>query len=93
MANQLTVNPWIIDTPGAGTLFAGANKIKSVRWVGATTAAHAAEIQDTAGNVRWSSVAAGANNLEIDEVSEQNYYTGIKVPTLQSGKLYIELAL
>jgi len=91
MANQTTANPWVIDTPGAAVLYEGPNRIKGVRWVGATTAGHAAEITDTAGTVRWSSVAQGANNVEIDEVDERQPYTGIKVPTLGSGKLHIEL--
>jgi len=92
MANQTTTDPWVIDTAGAGVLFAGRNRIKGVRWVGGTTAGHAASITDTAGNVRWASVCPGANNVEIDEVDEREYRTGIVVPTLASGVLYIEFA-
>jgi hypothetical protein len=90
MANDLTKNPLIIDTAAPTVLLPATQpmRVKSVRWVGATTAGHLAEIQDANNNVLWSSVAAGANNVE-GELEEVWWREGMKVPTLQSGVLYI----
>lgn len=88
MANVQNSDIWIVDT-AASTMVDSRNvKVKSVRWVGATTAGHAAEIQGVDNRVLWSSVAAGANNVE-SELVERWWMGGFKVPTLASGKLYI----
>jgi len=68
-------------------------RIKSIRWVGATTAGHAAEVQDGGGEIIWSSLASGANYVESDLIENiHTHWVGLKVPTLASGKLYIEYA-
>lgn len=92
MANDLTSNPWIIDTAGAGVISSERLRVKGVRWAEATTAAHVAEIQDKNGKVKWRSVASGVNYVESDLIeSLGGDWDGIKVPTLGSGKLYIQL--
>lgn len=88
MPNDLTGNPLIIDTPGATVLY-GQIKVKSIRWVGATTAGHVVEIQEPDGDVLWRSLASGANHVEADLI-ERWWHDGFKVPTLGSGVLYIE---
>jgi hypothetical protein len=93
MANDLTKNPWLIDTPGATTLTTERLYVKGVRWVGASTAGHQAVIQDRNSRVVWESVASGADHVESDLIETPDAgWDGMKVPTLQSGKLYIELA-
>jgi hypothetical protein len=90
MANDLTKNPWRVDTPGASVLAADRIYVKGVRWVGATTAGHEAIIQDKNNRNVWRSLAAGANNVESDLIeSIPGYWDGMKVPTLGSGELYI----
>lgn len=89
MANDLTADPWIVDTAGAGVLSTNKIYIKSVRWVGGTTAGHTAVIHDQKSNIIWSSVASGANYVE-SEIIEQ-WIDGLIVPTLASGTLYIQI--
>ncbi len=94
MANDFTSNPWIIDTAGSTVLCTDLIRVKGVRWVGGTTAGHAATITDKAGKVKWTSLASGANNVEGDDINSppQGWnWDGLIVPTLASGKLYIEL--
>lgn len=93
MANDLTKNPWIIDTAGAGALTTLNAKIKGFRWVSAAAAAgHACVVQDQNSRTIWESVAAGANHVDADTFDSTDTVSGIKVPTLASGKLYIEFA-
>jgi hypothetical protein len=92
VANALTVNPLKIDTSGAGLLLASNLYVKSIRWVGATTAGHLASVTDKNDVVVWSSVAAIAtNNSEAEQIDANKPWKGLKVPTLQSGVLYITL--
>jgi hypothetical protein len=88
MPNDLTISPWIVDTPGAGVLSSDVLAIETVRWVGATTAGHVAEITNAADRMVWRSVAAGANHVEAEWLNAM-LWTGLKVPTLGSGVLYI----
>lgn len=92
MANSVTAtNPrhHIIDTADAGLIVSVSTVIKRVRWTGATTAGHQAVIQDASNRVVWESVAPAANYVEVDEVMDLAR-GGYKVPTLGSGKLYIQ---
>lgn len=89
MANDVTATPLKLDT--AGVIYAKGNIIRprSVRWVGATTAGHAAILEDGAGRVVWHSVASGANFVDVDR--PENFWDGLEVATLQSGTIYIEV--
>jgi len=88
MANALTDKVWVIDT--AESLTTDPVYIKKIRWSGATTAGHTAIIHDQAGKVVWSSVAAGANNVEAEQI-ESHVINGLDVDTLASGTLYITI--
>jgi hypothetical protein len=87
-----TTNTWVIDTAGAGVIDSRHLKISSIRWVGATTAGHQVVVNDAAGGRVWSTVAAGANNVEANFMGEEKWANGLIVPTLQSGYLEIILA-
>jgi hypothetical protein len=88
MANQLTGNPIIIDTPGAGVLLTQALDIMMIKWVSASgVAGHLAVVQDKNGVVKWKSVCNGANYSESDFIDCDS--SGLIVPTLGSGELYI----
>lgn len=92
MANDLTKQPWMVDTAAGTVLTTERLKVKGVRWVGATTAGHQAVITDRNSRTVWESVAAGANHVESDLIeSEDPGWDGLRVPTLGSGRLYIEL--
>ena len=93
MANDTTVNPWKIDTASGTAITTDLVRVRGVRWVGATTAAHTAVIQNAAGKVMWTSVANAANYVEADGLGMTGMnMQGMIVPTLASGILYIELA-
>ena len=89
MANDLTQNPLILDTAATTLLQDGPCFIKSVRWVNATTAGHTAVLQDAESNVWWDSIASGANYVEEDMI--ERWVTGIRLTTIGSGKVYVEL--
>lgn len=92
MANDLTRTPLKIDTAGSSMIRSGPVRVRSVRWVGATTAGHQAVIQDSDGRVLWESVAGGANNVEAEDI-DRDWPRGFKVPTLGSGTLYIDVTI
>ena len=71
MANDLTTNPWRIDTAAAGLIVLGSIFIKGMRWVAPGAAAgNACIVQDTNSKTKWESVAAGPNHVEADEVED-----------------------
>lgn len=96
MANDLTNNPWVIDTASATALTAMRARVTTIRWVGATDAGHTAVITNAAGKVIWAGNAGSADHSE--DAQTPGYRTrgldtaGLVVPTLGSGKLYITLA-
>ncbi len=81
---------WVIDTAAATVIDAKRLKIRSIRWVGATTAGHTAELTDKTGARIWSAVAADVNNEE--EVYRDQWVDGLICPTLQSGVLEVVTA-
>jgi len=93
MANDLTRNPLVIDTASGTALTTDARRIKKIRWVNGTTAGHQVILQDQYGNLFWESRAAGADYVEESDFtfnkSNSAVLSGIKVPTLDSGKLEI----
>lgn len=99
MANDLTGNPWVIDTASSTPVTTEDVYLDAIRWVGATTAGHQAVVKDNKGtpDTIYEGLANGANF--IDERSFGAEYSGprrvvggLAVTTLGSGKLYIYLA-
>lgn len=93
MANDLTGNPWVIDTPAV--LTTDLTRVRGIRWVGATTAGNGVVIKDSLGRTLWESAAAGLNNVESDHVNVIGpgwNWRGITVTDLAAGRLYLELA-
>ncbi len=91
MANDVTDSPFIIDTAGPGDIVSYSFRVRGIRWVGATTAGHTVSITDSNDVVKWESEAAGANHTEADTIADEKLWKGLRVPTLASGKLYIEV--
>ena len=90
MANDLTQNPWKIDTAGAGIISAMNLYVKSLRWVGATTAGHTVTVKDSAGKVKYTSMASGANYVENALIENNVRWNGLIVDVLASGIIYLE---
>lgn len=94
MANDVTSNPWILDSLGAVT--ADPIRVKEVRWVGSTTAGHQAVINDKNGKLKWESLAGGGNNVEesLPNIDRRipTTWDGLTVATLGSGKLEVYYA-
>jgi hypothetical protein len=91
MANVTTGNPFIIDTATATAIIASDRfQLLAVRWVSGSTG-NVCTIQDAAGTTRWESVGEVANfvdDTEFPDELELNF-NGLKVPTLDSGKVYL----
>lgn len=92
MANDLTDNPWIIDT--AATLDSGTAglRISHIKWVNPSgVAGDACVIQNGAGTrVTWEAVCPGGNfDADIDFGERGLATRGIKVSTLSRGRLYL----
>ena len=76
---------------GATVIYDKAIKVSTIHWVSAAAGVgDVAEIQAPDGNVLWSAIAPGpffdSGLQEIDHW----WNTGFKVPTLDSGTLYID---
>ena len=92
-----SLNPWVVDTPtttwvvGNPLMIEDDVIVSTVRWVGASDAAHSAIIKDRSGNTVWESTAAAADDREESQpmsmVSQR--WKGFVVTTLGSGRLYI----
>ena len=94
MSNDLTEKPYIIDTASATLLSAQRLKIASIRWnAPSASAGHAVSVQTALGRVLWASVATGANYAEAESWPYESplIADGLKVPTLGSGTLYINV--
>ena len=90
MANNLANNPYVIDTPGAGVLYARLLDVYLIRWVSpGAVAGHQCIITDQNNNPKWETVAPGPNYAEADHLDALEAWNGLIVPTLSSGKLYI----
>lgn len=92
MANDVTSNPIIIDTAAATALTSYAFTATKIRWVGATTAGHQAIVQNGNGIVKFSAEAVGANYTESEHFDPPLIFSGLIVPTLSSGTIYIYVA-
>jgi len=91
MANALRDHVWYIDTAGASAVTTDDVYVDAVRWVGATTNGHQAQITGVTVNaIMWESKAATAT-LGTDHESRVDFALrgGFKVAKLDSGVLYI----
>lgn len=93
MSNVITGNPLVIDTAASTTVTDYTFTVWAIRWVGGTTAGHTISVQDKNGNVKYASVATGANYVEeshlVSPKNESLIFDGLKVPTIGSGIIYI----
>jgi len=87
MANDLTGNPWVIDTAGALTSLEV--RIDRIAWKNATTLNHTVLIVDGSGKMIFEDFASGATYNTSEPRGRT--YSGVTVSTLNSGKLYIDI--
>jgi hypothetical protein len=91
MANDLTGNPWKVDTASATAIWSGNVWIKRLVWHEPTTSGHTLSITDAAGRVVWAKTAlAGGSGLDY-ELDLETIVGGLIIPTITSGTLYIYL--
>ena len=99
IANDLTGNPWVVDTASATPITTDDVFLDTIRWVGATTAGHQAIVKDnkTSPATVYEGLANGANFIDersfgAEYAGPRRVVGGLAVTTLGSGKLYIYLA-
>lgn len=88
MANNLTSNPWVIDTPGAALLFAGDVYVEHFEFAGYAAQGNQVQVTDRFGKVVW--LATGAGDLSEVRSAKVDKVHGIGCPTLQgAGQLRV----
>jgi len=73
----------------SGTAKSGQLRIKNVYWFNPTNIADAVSLQDENGNVIWEGRCEVANQSQDKTFPREICVNGYKVPTLDSGTLYI----
>lgn len=93
MANDLTQNPWIVDTPGVAVLYANPWSPSKIYWENPTTIGHILVVKDKDDNIILSLRAEVANGSQVFDFQQWpgSWFNGIKVTDLQSGKANIYL--
>ncbi len=87
MANDISERPWVIDTPGATLLWEANVKIAYIKWHRPTTINHTFQIQNINSKVVLEGEAEAALGSQVYLIND--WWHGLKVPTLASGILYI----
>lgn len=82
-------DPIILEVPSTTVLFTSRLYIKSIRWVDATTAGHTAVLAGKGGRTFFASEASGDNF--IDSFLYEGWVEGLQIPTLASGKVYLQI--
>lgn len=92
MANNLGVNPWKIDTPGAGVIYAFPIRIGTITWANYTPGTAQALVQDANGNdILNAAIPSGQTQMQPVVMSGVGWVRGLKVPTLTNGELTITI--
>lgn len=93
MANDLTKNPWIIDTAGATSTWTGPVHIRQMEWVPAA-AGDDLTVTDKNGNTIWSvtnALADGVAGKESIDLRGRTPWQGFIVSAIGGGTLYVYL--
>lgn len=90
MANNLTTNPWVIDTAGAALLWPATVFVDHFEFANYTADTDTVVVKNRAGINAWSD--NGASDLRTIRSGHIGaVHGGLSVPTLSSGLLYIYL--
>jgi hypothetical protein len=87
MADDLTSNPWVIDSTGAKT--SNQVRIARIAWKNASALNDTVLIVDGNGKTIFEDFASGATYNVSEPIAR--VYDGVTVSTLSSGKLYLHL--
>ena len=88
MANDISANPWKIDTASASTIYAGPVKIDNVIWANQAVAATLL-VQDVNGkDIIRATATSGITDQHFGKIG---WVRGLVVPTLSSGELTIAI--
>jgi hypothetical protein len=91
MANDLTGNPWKVDTASSTPIWTGKVWLEKMLWHEPSASGDHLQVTDVAGRVIWDKHAlAGGSGLDYD-LKTGTIFDGIIVPILSSGTLYIYL--
>lgn len=88
MANDITSNPWYLDTPG--TIYSGKCKLEQIVWTDQVAAGDVLLIKDINGKTIVSSKASAANTEQW--FTAKGWFNGLVLTTLGSGVVTIFLA-
>lgn len=92
MANDITSNPWILDTPNPGVMLLSSKVfIEHCEWAGYTETNHVAELQDINGKSVW--LATAAQDLEEVRSAKIGAVNGLQVAQLGSGKIRVYMRM
>lgn len=72
-----------------GDSIPGRWKVRTFRWLGATTAGHVLVVNDTNGNLIWESESDGPNFNDLHPLYD--WVDGIVVQTMPSGRILVYL--
>lgn len=84
MANSLSTNPWVIDTPGATILTSNDIKVAHFEFAGYAAQGNIATVQDRYGKVIWTS-SGEADLTEVRSGTIASWLHGLAVTQLDGG--------
>ena len=87
MANDLTGNPYLVDT--AAVITKESVSVIRMVWESPTTAAHTLDVVSNDGSKLWSTTAIAGGTGIVYEREFGFPCSGINVVTIQSGTLYV----
>jgi hypothetical protein len=92
MANDLSANPWRIDTAGASVIYSFPVRIKNINWSNYTLGgSQTCNVQDSNGKDILLAVTGTGTQMQQINTGDLGWVRGIKVPTLGSGELTIAI--
>ena len=94
MANDLTKNPWVLDTASSTSIWDGPVYINKIDWVPAA-ANDDLVITDKNGGPIWSvtnALTGGRAGLESQDLRGNPPYQGFIISTLGGGTVYVYVA-
>ena len=92
MANDVSGNPWILDTATDTALTNDFTHIYSIMWL-SCSAGDALSVQDENSTVKYANTGINVNTAINSPDFGPNglFMNGVKVPTLGAGKVYVYL--
>lgn len=91
MANDISANPWKIDTPGASVIYAFPIKIVNIIWANYTTTADALIIRDLNGKDIINALVTTNISTGFQSFGNIGWVRGLIVPTMTHGEITIAI--